>query len=89
MRMEKSKYRPYSVTTTMTYREYQLGRETIAEVNEGKDLGVIIQNNLSPEKHINRILGKTYNTLQNIGFAFNYLDTNIIKKILTTLIRPQ
>ena len=81
MRMGKSKYRPY--------KEYQLGRETISEVSEEKDLGVIIQNNLSPEKHINRIFGKTYNILQNIGFAFNYLDENMMKKILTTLIRPQ
>ena len=72
MRMGKSKYRPY--------KEYQLGRETITEVSEEKDLGVIIQNNLSPEKHINRIFGKTYNILQNIGFAFNYLDENMIKK---------
>ena len=38
MKMGKSKYRPY--------REYKLGEETVKEVNEEKDLGVIIQNNL-------------------------------------------
>ena len=81
MRMGKSKYRPY--------KEYKLGRETITEVNEEKDLGVIIQSNLSPEKHINKIFGKTYNTFQNIRLAFSYLDENMIKKIMTTLIRPQ
>ena len=47
MRIDKSKY--------ILYKEYQLRRETIDEVWEEKDLEVIIQNKLSPEKHSNRI----------------------------------
>ena len=81
MKMGRSKYRPQ--------KDYKLGEEKIKEANEEKDLGVIIQNTLSPEKHINRIFGKTYNMLQNIGLAFNYLDEEMMKKILCTLIRPQ
>ena len=81
MRMGRSKYRPH--------KNYQLGRSTLVEVGEEKDLGVIVQNNLSPEKHINGIFGKTYSMLQSIGLAFNYLDENMMRKILTTLIRPQ
>ena len=81
MKMGRSKYRPH--------KDYQLGKKTIIEVSEEKDLGVTIQNNLSPEKHINRIFGKTYSMLQSIGLSFNYLDENMMKKILTTLIRPQ
>ena len=69
MRMGRSKCRPS--------KDYQLGREKITEVSEEKDLGVIVQNNLSPEKHINRIFGKTYNMLQSIGLSFNYLDENM------------
>ena len=81
MKMGKSKYRPC--------KEYKLGEEIIGETNEEKDLGVIVQNTLSPEKHINRIFGKTYNMLQNVGLAFHYLDEGMMKRILCTLIRPQ
>ena len=81
MRMGRSKYRPYKV--------YQLGRNILEEVSEEKDLGVTIQSDLSPEKHINRIFGKTYSMLQSIGLAFHYLDENMIRRIITTLIRPQ
>ena len=81
MRMGRSKYRPYKV--------YQLERNILEEVSEEKDLGVTIQSDLSPEKHINRIFGKTYSMLQSIGLAFHYLDENMIRRIITTLIRPQ
>ncbi len=54
-----------------------------------KDLGVIVQNNLSPEKHINKIFGKTYNMFQNIGFLFHYLYEGMMKKILSTRVGPQ
>ncbi len=66
-----------------------MGEKVIKEVTEEKDLGVIIQNDLSPEKHVNRTFGKTYKILQNIGLAFYYLDEGMMKKILATLTRPQ
>ena len=81
MKMGRSRYRPN--------KDYKLGGEKLEETNEEKDLGVIVQNTLSPEKHINKIFGKTYNMLQNIDFAFHYLDEEMMKKILCTLIRPQ
>ena len=34
---------------------YKMEDDTIEEMDEGKDLGAIIQNNLSPGKHISRI----------------------------------
>ena len=67
MKMGKSKYRPC--------KTYKMGEKIIKEVTEEKDLGVIIQNDLSPEKHVNKIFGKTYKMLQNIGLAFYYLDS--------------
>ena len=81
MKMGKSKYRPC--------KTYKMGEKIIKEVTEEKDLGVIIQNDLSPEKHVNKIFGKTYKMLQNIGLAFYYLDEGMMRKILVTLIRPQ
>ena len=54
-----------------------------------KDLGVWITDNLSPEKYINEITGDTYQLLKNIRMAFKYLDEEMIKKLITSLIRPK
>jgi len=63
--------------------------DIISRVNEEKDLGIVIQDNLSPEKHINKIFGETYRMLRNIRVAFHFLDKNMMKKIITTMIRPK
>ena len=47
---------------------------------EKKDLGVIIQNNLSPEKHIAEIFGETIRMLKNILVTFHFLNKEIMKK---------
>ena len=38
--------------------------------------------NMSPEKHIN-------NLLSNIRVAFTYVDEDMSKKLITTLVRPR
>ena len=43
---------------------------------------------MSPEKHISKITGDTYELLRNIRMAFKYLGEEMIK-ILITLIRPK
>ena len=48
-----------------------------------------MQDNLSPEKHINKIFRETYNMLRNITVAFHYMDTEMMKKIIITMIRPK
>ena len=81
MEMGKSKRRP-------TF-DYKMGRETIVKSREERDLGVVVQDTLSPEKHINGIFASTYRTLANIRVAFSYMDTNMMKKIITSIIRPK
>merc|ERR1712035_47130 len=76
----RSKRRPRGV--------YSMGNESIKKKTEEKDLGVIITNSLSPEKHINKITAETYNLLRNIREAFNYMDEEMIRKLITSLIRP-
>ena len=39
---------------------YKLGENIVSIAKEEKDLGVVIQDNLSPEKHIDRIIGDTF-----------------------------
>ena len=81
MRMGRSKNRPIE--------EYKLGNEQISAVNNERDLGVLIEDSLLPEKHINRIFGETYGLLQNIRYAFHYMDIDMMHKIITSLIRPR
>ena len=43
-------------------------------------MGVVIEDNLLPEKHINRIFGDTFRMLRNIQMAFNFLNKDMMKK---------
>ena len=81
MEFEKSKNR---IT-----RQYKLGEEKIKKVESEKDLGVLITKEMSPNKHINKIVGETYNLLRNITIAFTYIDEDMVKKLLASLIRPR
>ena len=51
-------------------------------------MGVWIIDNLTPEKYINEITGYIYQLLRNIRMAFKYLDEEMIKKLVTSLIQP-
>ena len=69
--------------------EYKMGEEVITKGREEKDLGVIIQDTLSPERHISGIFGSTYRMLSNIRIAFGYMDKDMMRKILTTMVHPR
>ncbi len=71
MRFGKSVRRPVG--------NYCLGNEEICIRSKENDLGVIITDNLSFGKHINKIIGETYNLLRNIKIAFSYIDEDMIK----------
>ena len=47
---------------------------------------MVTQDNLSSEKHIDRIIGSTFRMLRNIRMAFHFLDEDM-NKIITTMIR--
>ena len=69
---------------------YKIGNSIITTVDKEKDLGIVMQDNLSPEKHINKIFGDTicYIVKGHI-VAFHYMDKEMMKKIITTMIRPK
>ncbi len=48
-----------------------------------------VANKLTFDKHINRITGETYNLLRNIKTAFTYLDEEMVKKLITSIIQPR
>ena len=63
---------------------YKMGQEEILKTKEEKDLGVVIQDTLSPEWHISQLFGSTYQKysqedrsaikgLTKIRVAFHYI----------------
>lgn len=81
LEMGKSKRRPSG--------NYNMGGEALHKAHEEKDLGVTIQDSLSPEKHINRITGTAYRMVVNMRMAFHYMDKEMVKKLIESIIRPQ
>ena len=55
--------------------------EVIMKSREEKDLGVIVQDSLTPERHINGICDSPHRILTNIRVAFHYMDKDMIIKL--------
>ena len=45
-----------------------------------------MQDTLCPERHINPLFRSTYRMLTNIRVAFHYMDKDMMKKILNSMI---
>ncbi len=56
---------------------------------EEVDLGVTVTENLTPDRHIDKIIGEMMNLLKRVRMAFSYLDEGMIKKLLIFMIRPR
>ena len=52
-------------------------------------MGAVIQYNLSPEKHIDKIFNNTFKMVGNIQMAIHFLDKDMMGKIITSMIRPK
>ena len=50
---------------------YKLGQNIISIEKEEKDLRMVIHNNLSSEKHIDKTFGNTLRMLRNIRMGFS------------------
>ena len=50
---------------------------------------MVIQDTLSPERHINKLFGSTYRMLTNIRVVFHYMDKDMMRRILTSMVRPK
>lgn len=67
----------------------QNGGALLTKSHKEKNLAVIVQDNLSPDKHINIVVGYAYSLLKNIRTAFVYMDEDILKKLTVTMIYPK
>ena len=48
-----------------------------------------MQDTLSLERHIIQLFGSTYRMVTNIRVAFHYMDKDMMKKILTSMVLPK
>ena len=69
-------------------RSYTMGDVEIKKTKDEKDLGITISDNLSPEKHVNNIVGATYELLRKMKRAFTYMDEEMMK-LIEYMIRPR
>jgi len=53
-----------------------------------KDLGIWISNDLSPSTHIAKAVVKANQILGLILRTFTFLDSNLMKQLFTSLVRP-
>ncbi len=67
---------------------YELGNDILQESEKEIDLGVVINNRLSPEEHLQEKVRNMHNLLANMRVAFTYIDEEMVKKIITSFIRP-
>ncbi len=51
-----------------------------------KELGVVINSKLSPKEHIQERVRNMQNLLANMRVSFTYIDEDMVKKIITSLI---
>ncbi len=52
--------------------EYKLGIDSLQESEKEKDLGVVINNRLSPEEHIHEKVRNMHNLLANMSGIYLY-----------------
>ena len=69
--------------------EYRLGNSIVERSEKEKDLGIIVKGDLSSGDHINKIVGETYGLLNKIKIAFNYMDEEMLTKIIKSMVRPR
>ena len=82
MEIGKSERRPLGI--------YKMGDgKELRKVKKEKSLGVMMEDNIQPESHINRIFGEVFDLLRNIRIAFHYMHKEMLKKLIITIIRPR
>lgn len=59
-----------------------MGNEEIGKARTEKDLGVVIQDSLSPEKYIN-IITRTHKQIPHIKMTFCYMDKDMLRELIS------
>ena len=74
LEMGRSMHRPHAT--------YSMGGVELKVADKEKDLGVVVQDTLSPEGHINKIVGEGLAIVANIRTTFTYLNETLLPRLL-------
>ena len=67
---------------------YSMDGTTLETVHEEKDVGVVMENDLSFKTHINTKINKANSVMGVIRRSFSHLDSSIFKMLFKALVRP-
>jgi len=70
------------------HSEYYLGNHRLESVNEEKDLGIYITDNLKPTKQCQQAYYKASRALGLIGRTISYKSKAVLLRLYKTLVRP-
>ena len=87
--VKKCKVMEFGKSKRRVHYEYKLGEETLEKTKEEVDLGVTITEKLTSDKHIDKITRELMNMLKRIKIAFSYMDMDMMRTLISSLIRPR
>ena len=87
--LNKCKIMEFGRSKRRVHWDYKMGGVSLKKSGEEVDLGVTITESLTPDRHINRITGEVTSLLRRIKMAFSYLDADMMKKLIGSMIRPR
>jgi hypothetical protein len=71
-----------------TNTKYKMGENEINQVTEEKDLGILIDDKLKFQQHINQQTKKANQRLGMIKRSFSYMDTEMFLTLFKSIVRP-
>ena len=87
--VKKCKVVEFGKSKRRVHYDYKMGEETLKKTKEEVDLGVTITENLTSDKHIDKITSEVTNMLRRIKMAFSYMDMDMMKILINNMIRPR
>ena len=87
--LKKSKVMEFGKSRKRVHGDYKLNGVTLEKSKEEVDLGVTITEDLTPDRHISKITGEVLNLLRRIRMAFAYIDVDMMKKLISSMVRPR
>ena len=87
--VKKCKVMEFGKSKRRVHYDYKMGSEILKKSKEEEDLGVTFTESLTPDKHINKITGEVMNLLRRIKMSFTYMDVEMMRILISSLIRPR
>lgn len=87
LKFNKSKCKHMHLGPETDYN-YMMEENMIANTMEEKDLGIIIDNKLNFQNHINKQVNKANQKLGLINRSFKYMDKDMFLQLFKSLVRP-